>query len=88
MTGEWQHQQKSSGPSNGWTQLPWVIALGFVLLWLPGAILAWQYPYGSQAQRRQARVIVCTVIVPFIGGILYLLYFLVALLVNKIGSRN
>jgi hypothetical protein len=65
-----------------------VIALGFVLLWLPGALLAWRYPYESQARRRQARVVVCTVLIPFVGGVLYLVYFLVALLVNKISHRD
>ncbi len=88
ISGEWQHRQQPKGSDDSWTELPWVIALGFVLGWLPGAILAWQYPYGSQERRRQARLLVCTVLIPFVGGVLYLVYFLVAFLVNKVRHRD
>ena len=88
MTGEWDHRQKSGSTSDTWTELPWVIALGFVMLWLPGALLAWRYPYGSRSRRNQARLVICTVVIPWIGGALYLLFFLGALVVGKFNSRD
>lgn len=88
MSGEWQHKKQVERTSDSWMELPWVIALGFVLLWLPGALLAWRYPYESQVRRRQARLLACTVVIPWVGGALYLAYFLVALLVQMISHRD
>jgi len=71
---EWKHLSSSDSKKKKSEEL-WVIALGF-LLYFPGLILLWRYPFDSKGKKSRFRYAACTFVIPLIWAYAYLLYFL------------
>ena len=82
---EWKHLSSTESEKKKSEEL-WVIALGF-LLYFPGLVLLWRYPFDSKGVKNRYRYAACTVVLPVIWAYAYLLYFLLKSLALWVRSK-
>lgn len=82
---EWKHLSSTELEKKKSEEL-WVIALGF-LLYFPGLVLLWRYPFDSKGVKNRYRYAACTVVLPVIWAYAYLLYFVLRNLVSQVRRK-